>query len=126
MKLLLDTHAYLWWVRNDPSLSEHARSLIGSQDVLVSAVTALELAIKTRVGKLPGGEEIAADMPAAIIEEGFEKLDVTVEHARLAGLMPGQHRDPFDRLLAAQARIENVPLLTVDGAFRQFGVEILW
>jgi PIN domain nuclease of toxin-antitoxin system len=126
MRLLLDTHAYLWWVRRDPKLSVRARDLIATEDIIVSAVTALELAIKARVGKLPAADEVVSDLPTAILEEGFEALSVTIEHARLAGSMPGRHRDPFDRLLAAQARIENVPLLTVDPAFLEFDVQTFW
>lgn len=126
MRLLLDTHAYFWWVRNDPKLSVRARDLIAEGDIILSSVTALELAIKARLGKLPGAAEVLADMPAAIAEEGLAPLPVTIEHAHLAGSMPGRHRDPFDRLLAAQARIENIPLVTADPAFREFDVRILW
>jgi PIN domain nuclease of toxin-antitoxin system len=126
MRLLLDTHAYFWWVRNDPNLSFRAREQIAESEVILSSVTALELAIKSRLGKWPGAAEVLADIPAAIVEESLTPLPVTIEHARLAGSMAGRHRDPFDRVLAAQARIEDVALVTADPAFQEFAIPTVW
>src|SRR6266568_7270348 len=128
MRILLDTHVYFWWETNNPRLSAAARESITAADteVLVSAVTAWELATKARFGKWPEAAELVADIAAALDSEGFEPLPITLEHARVAGLLPARHRDPFDRMLAAQAQIENVPLVTVDPVFSALGVRVLW
>lgn len=128
MRILLDTHTYFWWETNDPKLSPRAREAIagGSTTVLVSAVTAWELANKVRSGKWPGAAIVAEDIEAALAEESFEPLSLTIQHAKLAGFLPGTHRDPFDRMLAAQAHIERVPLVTADPVFRDFGTHVLW
>lgn len=128
MRILLDTHAYVWWETNDPKLSTRARETIASGEttVLVSAVTAWELANKVRSGKWPAAAVLAKEIETGLREEAFEPLPLTVEHARLAGFLPGSHRDPFDRMLAAQAQVEAVPLVTADRVFRAFGTEVLW
>ena len=128
MRLLLDTHAYFWWETDDPKLSVPARDAIAAfeSEVLISAVTAWELAFKGRFGKWPGAGELASDINAAMEAEKFLPLPISIDHARLAGAMPGAHRDPFDRLLAAQAKIENIPLVTADPAFRSLGIKIIW
>jgi PIN domain nuclease of toxin-antitoxin system len=128
VRILLDTHAYFWWETDHPKLSRRARELItaAETEVLVSAVVAWELATKAHLGKWPGAAEVVADVERALVEEAFAPLPIRLPHARAAGLLPSAHRDPFDRMLAAQAQIENVPLVSADPAFRGFAIEVLW
>ena len=127
-RLLLDSHALFWFVDGDSRLSLAAREAI--QDtaniVYVSAVTAWEIASKFRLGKWPGAQALANDLSGIMSALSFEPLPLNLEHARLAGALHNSHRDPFDRMLAAQAEIENVPLVTADPVFHQFKVRILW
>jgi PIN domain nuclease of toxin-antitoxin system len=92
----------------------------------VSAVTACEIANKVRLGKWPEAVMLAASFGDIIGEHGFESLPITIEQARIAGFLPGDHRDPFDRMLAAQAQTEGMPLVTADPVFRAFGTQVLW
>jgi PIN domain nuclease of toxin-antitoxin system len=128
MRLLLDTHALLWWLADDPSLSAPARKLIGrpNNTVLVSAASAWEIGTKVRLGKLPGADDLAADFAGFLVRERFEQLPISVEHAIRAGLLPGPHKDPFDRMLAAQAQTENLPLVSNDVVFDTYNVRRLW
>jgi PIN domain nuclease of toxin-antitoxin system len=127
MTILLDSHAFFWWEVNDPRLSRRAAELIQSDDeVWVSSVVAWEITNKTRAGRWPEAEPLARRFFEIISSEGFIPLPITLQHAHLAGSLPGAHRDPFDRMLAAQAQIENVPLVTADPAFRAFGTRVLW
>ncbi len=128
MRLLLDTHAVLWWFAGDRRLSGAARRAIGaaSSEVLVSCVTGWEITTKYRIGKLPEAAVIAADVEAAVRGQGFAPLDLSMRHAEHAGRMPGKRRDPFDRMLAAQAILENLLLVTNDPAFEPLGVSCLW
>ena len=87
---------------------------------------AWELAVKARFGKWPQAYDLALGIDAVLELNGFTTLPISLEHARVAGFLPSDHRDPFDRMLAAQAQIEGVPLLTADPAFRTLGVQILW
>ena len=128
MKLLLDTHALLWWLDGNQHLSPTARSLIGDQStvVLVSAASAWEISTKVRIGKLPGAVEVAERFMEVIGQQDFEGLSISVEHARLSGLLPGEHRDPFDRMLIAQAQIEGIPLVSNEQLFDHFGIRRIW
>lgn len=128
MHLLLDTHTLLWWLVDDPSLSAPARRLIGraGNAVLVSAASAWEIGTKVRLGKLRGAEELAADFAAQIARERFEPLPISAEHGTRAGLLPGPHKDPFDRMLAAQCQAENLPIVSNDAVFDAYGVRRLW
>lgn len=128
MRILLDTHAYFWWETNHQNLSARARDSIAAADnqVLVSAVTAWELATKARFVKWPEAADVAADIHAALEAEAFEPLAISLEHARVAGSLANPHRDPFDRMLAAQAQVEGIPLVTADPVFHAFGVRVLW
>ncbi|MCC7049074.1 MAG: type II toxin-antitoxin system VapC family toxin [Alphaproteobacteria bacterium] len=128
MRLLIDTHALLWWTIDDPQLSRKARSTIMDEDttIIVSAASAWEIATKFRLGKLPSAAAIAGDVEAAAIEEGFDTLAVSMRHAQLAGTMQGDHGDPFDRMLAAQAQLEGLPIISGDRVFDGFGVKRLW
>lgn len=128
MNLLLDTHAFLWWLADDPALPRTARVAIAAPAtrVHVSAATAWEITTKHRLGKLPGAGLVAADVGAEIAAEGFAELPVSLRHAERAGAMPGAHRDPFDRMLIAQALDEGLTLVSNEMLFDQFGVTRLW
>jgi len=129
VKLLLDTHAFLWWAFADRKLSRAARTAIEDDvenDVFVSAASAWEIAIKYRIGKLPGARVVADDIAGAILAEGFNQLSVSVRHAQRAGNLNGHHRDPFDRMLIAQALTEDLTLVSNEKAFDAYGVPRLW
>jgi PIN domain nuclease of toxin-antitoxin system len=105
-----------------------AREAIEAPDAVVhvSAASAWEVATKVRAGKWPEAVDIAHSLGKVVLERNFMALSVTVEHGALAGFLPGEHRDPFDRMLAAQAITERMPLVTADPVFRGFDVEVLW
>jgi PIN domain nuclease of toxin-antitoxin system len=128
VRLLLDTHALLWWLDGDRRLSLKARRAIASQSnsLFVSAVSAWEITTKARLGKLPGATDVAADVAACVASQGFLSLDVTILHAQRAGRLPGVHRDPFDRMLIAQSQIEDIALVSDDEAFDKFEVQRFW
>ena len=126
--LLLDTHALLWWLLDSPELSLTARQAIADPDrrVLVSAASAWELATKFRIGKLPQAEDIVVNLPQYLRKQRFELLPISLAHALAAGQWPGPHRDPFDRMLMAQAQIEQALLVTLDPVFGEYGVAVFW
>ena len=126
--LLLDTHALLWWLLDSPELSLGARQAIAdpARRVLVSAATAWELATKFRIGKLPQAEDIVVNLSQYLRKQRFESLPISLEHAILAGRLPGPHRDPFDRMLKAQAQIEQALVVTVDPVFGEYGLAVVW
>jgi PIN domain nuclease of toxin-antitoxin system len=128
VRVLLDTHALLWWLDGDRRLSMRARKLIGdpASTVLVSAASVWELVTKHRLGKLPGAAEVAADVPACIADQDFSALDISVVHAQRAGALPGPHRDPFDRMLIAQAQVEGVPLISIETIFDSYRIQRIW
>ena len=128
MRLLLDTHALLWWLAGDPHLSPAAHAAIADEtnDVLVSAASAWEVATKHRLGKLPGAGPLAVDFAREVREQGFQALLITLEHGQVAGALPGEHRDPFDRMLVAQAREEKLALISNENLFDEFGVARVW
>ena len=128
MRLLLDTHAFLWWSAGSRRMSDSARRAIADEDndILISAVSAWEITTKHRLGKLPEASEIAVDVGAEIAHQGFEELPITVEEAARAGSLPGPHRDPFDRLLIAQALSRNLVLVSNEPLFDRYGVRRLW
>ena len=119
MRILLDTHLILWWVSNDSSLSEPARALIGAPEymIFVSAVSIWEIWLKEGLGKL----RLPPHFEATLESESFESLPLTAAHARQAALLPWRHRDPFDRLLVAQAQVEDLVLLTADDLVASYG-----
>ena len=128
MKLLLDTHALLWWWMNDPRLSKKALNAIKNERnvVLISAASAWEIATKHRIGKLPGVEHAVTNFGELIAADGFTHLAITYQHAVTAGTFDAEHRDPFDRMLAAQAIIEGATLVTDDAAIKQFRAKTIW
>lgn len=128
MRLLLDTHALLWWLDGDRRLSARARRAIADQTntIFVSAVSAWEITTKARIGKLPGAVDVAADVSACVASQGFEPLDITMLHGQRAGRLPGDHRDPFDRMLIAQSQMEDIALVSDDEAFDSFDVRRFW
>ena len=128
MRLLLDTHAFLWWLAGNRRLSPAARRAVDdtSNDVVVSAATAWEITTKHRVGNLPEAEAVALDVTGSIASQGFDELAITVEDAERAGRLPGTPRDPFDRMLIAQALAHNLTVVSVDAVFDGYGVSRLW
>ena len=128
MIYLLDTHTFLWWLDGDSALSVTAKRAIAddSNDVFVSAASAWEIATKHRLGKLPGAAEIVTDIEGAIAGLSFIALPIKVVHGQAAGELPGPHRDPFDRMLIAQAMIERLVLVTNEHTFNSYGVARLW
>jgi PIN domain nuclease of toxin-antitoxin system len=128
VRLLLDTHAFLWWLDGDRRLSIKARRVIADQAnaVLVSAASAWEITTKERLGKLPGAKDVAIDVLGCIGGQGFVPLDITVLHAQRAGGLAGDHRDPFDRMLIAQAQLEDVAVISDDRVFDEYGVRRIW
>jgi PIN domain nuclease of toxin-antitoxin system len=128
MEALLDTHALIWWVTADRRISTRLRRHLGRRDVdvHVSAATAWEIATKARIGKLEVPVGLLRDFAEALEHLGFVPLPISLRHGQEAGLLPGTHRDPFDRVLAAQARLENLDLVSCDPAFDAMGVRTVW
>ena len=128
MRLLLDTHAFIWWFAGSEQLPLSARRLIegDDNDVLISAAAAWEIETKHRKGKLPEAESLVRDMTGAIAGQDFEELAVTVDDAARAGALPGPLRDPFDRMLIAQALSRNLVLISNESLFDRYGVRRLW
>lgn len=128
MSLLLDTHALLWWLLGDERLPASVRGRIDDQSepVFASAVSAMEIATKFRIGKLPEARSIAGRLAEFAPANGMILIDITVAHGDLAGSLPISHRDPFDRLLIAQAQIEDAWLVSNEKLFDDFGVRRLW
>jgi PIN domain nuclease of toxin-antitoxin system len=128
MRLLLDTHALLWWLAGDGQLSAAARVAIadGGNSVYVSAASAWEVATKHRLGKLPQAGPLATDFARQVAQQGFLGLAVTLDHGQRAGGLPGPHRDPFDRMLVAQAQAENLTLVSNETVFDQYGIVRVW
>lgn len=126
--LLLDTHALLWWLADPGQLSSQAHEAIADPHnaVFASAASAWELATKTRLGKLTIAEPLLHELPALLGEQGFELLPVQFRHGLRAGTYRQTHRDPFDRLLAAQAELECLTLVSLDPALKAFPCQLLW
>ncbi len=122
MRLLLDTHVFLWWRANDRRLGPAARAAVADAEVVfVSAATAWEAAIKAALGRLRYPDTIEAGVEAS----GFEKLAITLAHAERAARLPPHHADPFDRMLVAQAALEGLTLVTHDRALARYGLPVI-
>ena len=128
MRILLDTHTLLWWLAGDKQLSLRARRAIAddANEVFVSAASAWEVTTKARIGKLPGAGPLAVDFAREVRQQGFVALPISLEHGQVAGGLPGDHRDPFDRMLIVQAREEKMALVSNDEVFDGFGVRRIW
>jgi PIN domain nuclease of toxin-antitoxin system len=128
LRALLDTHTLLWWILDDPALTPAARETISEtgNTILVSAVCAWELAIKFQLGRLPQAADLVSNFSNEVALEGFHVLPVTVEHGIRAGLLPGLHKDPFDRMLIAQSQAESAPIISNEAVFDAYGVRRLW
>ncbi len=128
MRLLLDTHALLWWLTDDQKLPGDPRDAIADpeNDIFVSSASAWEISTKFRLGKLPEIGDISSRLAYYVRKSGFQSLSISLEHAAEAGQLPGPHRDPFDRMLIAQANIEKLRVVTVDPVFHDYGIQILW
>ena len=128
MRVLLDTHTLIWWMIDDPHLSKAAHTAIEREGNLsfVSAVSAWEIATKVRLGRLPAAADLVRDFVADLALHRIEILAVTAEHGIRAGLLPGPHKDPFDRMLIAQAQAEDIPIVSNDRALDGYGIRRIW
>lgn len=128
MRFLLDTHTLLWCFNDSPSLSPRARKLIedGKNEILVSAASGWEIATKVRLGKLPTGADLVDEFDRYLAQLGCDALPISLDHAVRAGTLPGEHRDPFDRMLIAQAQMENLRIISNDRIFDAYHLERVW
>jgi PIN domain nuclease of toxin-antitoxin system len=128
VQILLDTHAFIWWVLGDASLSNLARAEIGDSNnhCFVSAASAWEVTTKYRLGRLPQAAPLAADFPGMVVQQGFIPLALTLVHATRSGAFAQAHKDPFDRMIAAQAIVEGMPVVSIDAQLDQFGIRRIW
>ena len=126
-RILLDTHALIWWLEGGAKLSPAALLAIANAEgtVLVSAASAWEIAIKQQAGKFRV-PDLVKDFRGRLQKEGFVELPISIEHAVKAGALPGSHKDPFDRVLIAQSQVENAAMVTRDGLFRKYAVQCIW
>lgn len=128
LKILLDTHALVWWWTDNPRLPALARAAIAApgNTIYASAASAWEIATKHRIGKWPEVGQIADQFDSLLRRSRFVALPITAGHARLAGALEGTHRDPFDRVLIAQARQENLTIISGDAVFPGYGTGVIW
>lgn len=128
VRLLLDTHALLWWYSDDPALPKACRKLIvhPGSSIFVSSVSAWEIATKFRLGRLSSASELVQDFGGYLDREKFLSLPVSYVHGVRAGLLPGPHQDPFDRMLIAQAEIEDLVIVSNEKIFDQYGARRVW
>ena len=128
MNLLLDTCTLLWWWGEPENLSPRIRGLLIDpvNSVWVSAASAWEISTKHRIGKYPNGGRVISAWDERLLEDGFRELNISSRHAVRAGALPGEHRDPFDRMLAAQGMLENLQVASPDSAISHLGAECVW
>lgn len=128
MRYLVDTHALLWWWLDDLKLPGAVRDELSHRDneIHVSSASGWEIASKVRIGKMPQMAGQVRDYGALVTEDGFRHLSIRHDHGVKAGLLPGRHRDPFDRMIAAQGLIEGLAVVTRDPAFAAFGCKVIW
>ena len=124
--MLLDTHIFLWWLFDDPKLPVEIKRFVKDKnnEIFVSAASVWEITTKFRLGKLPQAAVVAKNVPEWIVRAGFKSMPITPEHAQLAGAWTISHRDPFDRMIAAQAYLEKMPVATVDILLKEFSIKI--
>jgi PIN domain nuclease of toxin-antitoxin system len=127
MSYLIDTHILLWWVFDDPKLDKNCRDIIRNPDntIIVSSVSAWEIATKYRIGKLPEAKQIVEQYSDILRQAKFIEMAIATNHALRAGSLPIAHRDPFDRMIMAQAEIEKLPVISYDAAFRTGLIQII-
>jgi PIN domain nuclease of toxin-antitoxin system len=128
VRLLLDTHALIWALLGSGELTDRVRRMLGdpSNEIYVSAASAWEIAVKHRIDKLPEARDVALHLAAHIRKARFASLPISLDHALAAGALAGPHKDPFDRMLIAQAQIEQLTLVSADRVFQDFDVALLW
>ena len=128
MDLLLDTHALIWWMTNSPALPNPIRRLMVDKKntIVVSAASAWEMATKVRLGRLPAASDITRNFQEYMAQSGFESLPVSADHGIRAGMLPGPQRDPFDRMLIAQAQAEGLTIVSNEVTFDGYGVRRIW
>lgn len=128
MRVLLDTHVALWWLKGDDRIPRRIRDIVAHPDTeaFVSAATIWEIAIKSKLGKLPAAAAAVETMPACFTDIGFSMLAINAAHAKRAGNLPLHHRDPFDRMLVAQAAIESLTLISGDPVLSLYDVDTGW
>jgi PIN domain nuclease of toxin-antitoxin system len=128
VRIVIDTHAFLWWNEASPKLSKRASAILADarNTLLLSAVSALELVVKVQAQKLKLPEPPSVYVPTRTAHYGIEILPVTLAHALAVEALPLHHRDPFDRLLIAQAQMEQLPILTIDADIRRYTVKTIW
>ena len=128
MKILLDTHVFLWWIIDSPKLSARAGTVIrdGRNTLLFSAACGWEIAIKTQLGRLHLPDHPETFIPAQLARNRMESLPISITHALHVAKLPALHRDPFDRMLVSQAQVERLPILTADPLIARYHVETIW
>lgn len=128
MRALLDTHTFLWWITGDRRLSPRTREIIsdGENELFLSAASGWEMAIKAGLGKLSLPGSPGAFISGQLAVNAIQTLPVRMDHALHVLELPGYHRDPFDRLLIAQARLEDMPILTADPQIGRYPVKVIW
>lgn len=128
MKALLDTQVFLWWISDDPRLSSRASAIIkdGNNKLFLSAASGWEIAIKVRLGRLTLPEPLETFVPEQMALNAIEGLPIQMSHALHVYTLPDHHRDPFDRMLVAQAQLENLPILSADPQISLYAVETVW
>lgn len=126
MKILFDSHALVWFLLGDQRCPPSLRNMATEADIVISAVVVWEIASKVNRGKWPEAAAVAAALDGLLAEHAYVALPITLRHAHVAGFLRTRHRDPFDRMLAAQAQVEGIPLATADPVFRELGVSVVW
>ena len=128
MKVLLDTHTFLWWITDDRRLSLRAREVISNEEneLFISAATGWEIAIKVRIGRLELPDDPERFVPEQLRINNFKPLSVGMDHALHVSILPDHHRDPFDRMLIAQAQVEGMPIVSADPNIEKYQVEVIW
>jgi len=128
MRILLDTHALLWWLTDRPQLSERAREVIGNGEnqVFVSAASGWEIAIKTRLGRLALPDAPERFIPEQLRLNAMLDLPISLHHALHIHSLPNHHRDSFDRILVAQSQLEGLPIVSADPVIAQYAVQVIW